>query len=270
MYGGSVIDGWVYFQGLFVDPDPSGALECAAAGDTGCLVPAVDFLFQSAFAGTAATIVSGLVAERVKFGEFVVFSIVLTAFIYPIAGSWQWNGGWLSELGFIDFAGSSIVHSVGGWAGLVGAMLLGPRIGKFVDGKAQAMPGHNMAIATLGALILWIGWYGFNPGSELAMDQYVGYVIVNTMLSAIGGIIGVTLIYAVLQKKISLSMIINGLIAGCVIFPQPADILTQPAINPFIIILKLIFFCKTAYIRVTPIIPPIADNIVFTITYPTY
>tara|TARA_Y100001968_G_scaffold87923_1_gene78976 strand:+ start:26330 stop:27829 length:1500 start_codon:yes stop_codon:yes gene_type:complete len=219
MYGGSVVDGWLYFQGLFVDPDPSGALQCAAGlGEDGCsqLVPSVDFLFQAAFAGTAATIVSGLVAERVKFGEFVVFSLVLTAFIYPIAGSWQWNGGWLSELGFIDFAGSSIVHSVGGWAGLIGAMLLGPRIGKFVDGKAQAMPGHNMAIATLGALILWIGWYGFNPGSELAMDEYVAFVAVTTTLAAAGGAIGATVISTLTSGKPDLTMIINGILAGLV------------------------------------------------------
>ena len=218
MYGGSVYDGWLYFNGLFVDPDPSGALACAAGLVEDCsqLVPAVDFLFQAAFAGTAATIVSGLVAERVKFGEFVVFSLVLTAFIYPIAGSWQWNGGWLSDLGFIDFAGSSIVHSVGGWAGLVGAILLGPRIGKFVDGKAQAMPGHNMAIATLGALILWIGWYGFNPGSELAMDQYVAYVAVTTTLAAAGGAIAATVFSTVTSGKPDLTMTINGILAGLV------------------------------------------------------
>ena len=149
MYGGSVADGWFYFNGLFFDPTVTAEMVT-----DGSLVPTVDFLFQAAFAGTAATIVSGLVAERVKFGEFVIFALVLTAFIYPISGSWQWNGGWLSELGFIDFAGSSIVHSVGAWAGLVGAMLLGPRIGKFVGGKPQAIPGHNMSIATLGALIL--------------------------------------------------------------------------------------------------------------------
>ena len=152
MYGGSVADGWLYFNGLFFDPSVSAE---TIANDG--LVPTVDFLFQSAFAGTAATIVSGLVAERVKFGEFVVFALVLTAIIYPISGSWQWNNGWLAQLGFVDFAGSSIVHSVGAWAGLVGAMLLGPRIGKFANGKPQAMPGHNMAIATLGALVLWIG-----------------------------------------------------------------------------------------------------------------
>ena len=119
MYGDAVAQGWLYFNGLFFDPTVTPEL----IGEGG-LVPTVDFLFQAAFAGTAATIVSGLVAERVKFGEFVVFSLVLTAFIYPIAGSWQWNGGWLSEAGFIDFAGSSIVHSVGAWAGLVGAYLL--------------------------------------------------------------------------------------------------------------------------------------------------
>ncbi|RPG01305.1 MAG: ammonium transporter, partial [Prochlorococcus sp. TMED223] len=173
------------------------------------------------FAGTAATIVSGLVAERVKFGEFVVFSLVLTGFIYPIAGSWEWNGGWLNTafgegVEFIDFAGSSIVHSVGAWAGLVGAMLLGPRIGKFVGGKAQAIPGHNMSIATLGALILWIGWYGFNPGSQLAMDQWVPYVAVTTTLAAAGGAIGATVISTLYSGKPDLTMIINGILAGLV------------------------------------------------------
>ncbi len=219
MYGDGVINGWLYFNQIFVNPDPSDAIACAADGGSGCLVPAVDFLFQAAFAGTAATIVSGLVAERVKFGEFVVFSLVLTAFIYPIAGSWEWNSGWLNSVGekeFIDFAGSSIVHSVGGWAGLVGAVLLGPRIGKFVDGKAQAMPGHNMAIATLGALILWIGWYGFNPGSELAMDQYVAYVAVTTTLAAAGGAIAATVISTITSGKPDLTMIINGILAGLV------------------------------------------------------
>ena len=211
MYGGSIAGGWLYFNGLFFDPTVTA--ETVADGG---LVPTVDFLFQSAFAGTAATIVSGLVAERVKFGEFVVFALVLTAVIYPISGSWQWNGGWLSELGFVDFAGSSIVHSVGAWAGLVGAMLLGPRIGKFVSGSPQAMPGHNMAIATLGALVLWIGWYGFNPGSQLAMDQWVPYVAVTTTLAAAGGAIGATIISTMTSGKPDLTMIINGILAGLV------------------------------------------------------
>ncbi|KGF96226.1 Ammonium transporter family [Prochlorococcus marinus str. MIT 9302] len=211
MYGDSVAGGWLYFGGLFFDPTVTADMVT-----DGALVPTVDFLFQSAFAGTAATIVSGLVAERVKFGEFVVFAIVLTAFIYPIAGSWQWNGGWLSELGFIDFAGSSIVHSVGAWAGLVGAMLLGPRIGKYSDGKPQAMPGHNMAIATLGALVLWIGWYGFNPGSQLAMDEWVPYVAVTTTLAAAAGAIGATIVSTLTSGKPDLTMIINGILAGLV------------------------------------------------------
>ena len=218
MYGDSILGGILYFNGLFLDPDPSDALACAAGviEDCSVLVPSVDFLFQAAFAGTAATIVSGLVAERVKFGEFVIFAIVLSGIIYPISGSWQWNGGFLSELGFIDFAGSSIVHSVGGWAGLVGAMLLGPRIGKYVDGKPQAMPGHSMAIATLGALILWIGWYGFNPGSELAMDEYVAYVAVTTTLAAAGGAIAATVMSTLTSGKPDLTMIINGILAGLV------------------------------------------------------
>jgi len=211
MYGGSGADGWLYFGGLFFDPTVTADMVTDAG-----LVPTVDFLFQSAFAGTAATIVSGLVAERVKFGEFVVFAIVLTAFIYPIAGSWKWNGGWLDSLGFVDFAGSSIVHSVGAWAGLVGAMLLGPRIGKYSDGKPQAMPGHNMAIATLGALVLWIGWYGFNPGSQLAMDQWVPYVAVTTTLAAAAGAIGATIVSTLTSGKPDLTMIINGILAGLV------------------------------------------------------
>ena len=217
MYGNAFWEGILYYGkggafGLFFDP----AVTPDMVKD-GSLVPSVDFLFQAAFAGTAATIVSGLVAERVKFGEFVIFALVLTAFIYPISGSWQWNGdGWLAKLGFIDFAGSSIVHSVGAWAGLVGAMLLGPRIGKFVNGKPQAIPGHNMGIATLGALILWIGWYGFNPGSVLGMDETVAYVAVTTTLAAAGGAIGATVISTITSGKPDLTMIINGILAGLV------------------------------------------------------
>ena len=216
MYGNPVIPGWLYLNGLFFDPAVTAEI---ISGDK--LVPTVDFLFQAAFAGTAATIVSGLVAERIKFGEFVIFALVLTSVIYPVAGSWQWNtndagAGWLNQLGFIDFAGSSIVHSVGAWAGLVGAALLGPRIGKYVGGKVQAIPGHNMSIATLGALILWIGWYGFNPGSQLAMDQWVPYVAVTTTLGAAGGAIGATVISTITSKKPDLTMIINGILAGLV------------------------------------------------------
>ncbi|WP_413442867.1 ammonium transporter [Synechococcus sp. MIT S1220] len=219
MYGDAIIPGLLYYGkggalGFFFDPAVTAEMIEGAS-----LVPTVDFLFQAAFAGTAATIVSGLVAERIKFGEFVLFALVLTAVIYPIAGSWEWNGGWLNSVGskeFIDFAGSSIVHSVGAWAGLVGAVLLGPRIGKFVNGKTQAIPGHNMSIATLGALILWIGWYGFNPGSQLAMDQWVPYVAVTTTLGAAGGAIAATVYSTLVSKKPDLTMIINGILAGLV------------------------------------------------------
>ena len=215
MYGSNeIIPGILSINSLFFDP----AVSAETISEAG-LVPTVDFLFQAAFAGTAATIVSGLVAERIKFGEFVIFALVLTAFIYPVAGSWEWNGGWLNSVGnkeFIDFAGSSIVHSVGAWAGLVGAVLLGPRIGKYVGGKAQAIPGHNMSIATLGCLILWIGWYGFNPGSQLVMDQWVPYVAVTTTLGAAGGAIGATVISTITSKKPDLTMIINGILAGLV------------------------------------------------------
>ncbi|HGY5552615.1 MAG TPA: ammonium transporter, partial [Prochlorococcus sp.] len=155
---------------------------------------------------------------------FVVFSLILTAFIYPIAGSWQWNGdGWLAQKGFIDFAGSTLVHSVGAWAGLVGAIALGPRIGKFVGGKAQALPGHNMAIATLGCLILWIGWYGFNAGSELSMDAAVPYIAVTTTLAAAGGAIGATIISTLCSGKPDLTMIINGILAGLVSITAGCD-----------------------------------------------
>ena len=216
MYGNPVVDGWLYFKGLFFDPTVTADMVKEAG-----LVPSVDFFFQVAFAATAATIVSGLVAERIKFGEFVIFSLVLVGFIYPISGSWQWNGGWLSTLGgedagFIDFAGSSIVHSFGAWAGLVGAILLGPRIGKFAGDRVQALPGHNMAIATLGCLILWIGWYGFNPGSVLAMDQTVPYVAVTTTLGAAGGSIAGTLVSQIRGGKPDLTMTINGILAGLV------------------------------------------------------
>ncbi|MDM7936872.1 MAG: ammonium transporter [Cyanobium sp. CZS 48M] len=230
MYGEPVIPGWLFYGkggplGLFFDPTVTAEMVKDAA-----LVPSVDFLFQVAFAGTSATIVSGLVAERIKFSEFVIFSLVLVAFIYPIAGSWKWNGaGWLNQLGFIDFAGSTLVHSVGAWCGLVGAMLLGPRIGKFTDGRTQAIPGHNLAIATLGCLVLWIGWYGFNPGSVLAMNETVPYIAVTTTLGAAGGGIAGTLVSQLTSGKPDLTMTINGILAGLVGITAGCDGFSMPA-----------------------------------------
>ncbi|MEB3256208.1 MAG: ammonium transporter [Synechococcaceae cyanobacterium] len=227
MYNASwVIPGWLKFGGLFFDPTVTPEMV-----KEGKLVPSVDFLFQAAFAGTAATIVSGLVAERIKFGEFVVFSLLLVGILYPISGSWQWNvgEGWLNKLGFIDFAGSSVVHSFGAWSGLVGALLLGPRIGKFVGGKPQAIPGHNLAIATLGCLILWIGWYGFNPGSWLSVAPEVPYIAVTTTLGGAAGGISGTLVSQCTGGKPDLTMTINGILAGLVGVTAGCDGFSMPA-----------------------------------------
>ncbi|MFW6359128.1 MAG: ammonium transporter [Chroococcales cyanobacterium] len=177
---------------------------------------AISFLFQVAFAATAATIVSGAVAERIKFDAFLIFSFLLVAVSYPITGRWLWDGEWLSELGFIDFAGSTIVHSVGGWAALVGAFLVGAREGKYRDGRVNAIPGHNMSIATLGCLILWIGWFGFNPGSELEATADVPYIALTTNLAAAAGGVTATATSWLRDGKPDLSMIINGILAGLV------------------------------------------------------
>ncbi len=185
---------------------------------------AVFFLFQAAFAGTAATIVSGAVAERIKFVDFLIFSLLLTGISYPISGHWVWGGGLLANIPFLgegvafsDFAGSTVVHAVGGWAALMGAAFLGPRIGKYAaDGTPQALPGHNMGFAMLGCLILWIGWFGFNPGSQLAADTEVPYIAVTTNLAAAAGGIAATITAWVVIGKPDLSMIINGILAGLV------------------------------------------------------
>jgi Amt family ammonium transporter len=178
---------------------------------------AISFLFQVAFAATAATIVSGAVAERVKFSSFLIFSFLLVAISYPITGHWYWDGGWLADVGFNDFAGSTIVHSVGGWAALMGAAFIGPREGKYRDdGGSNAIPGHNMSLATLGCLILWIGWFGFNPGSELAATSNVPYIAITTNLSAAAGGVLATATSWIKDGKPDLSMIINGILAGLV------------------------------------------------------
>ncbi len=183
----------------------------------------VFFLFQTAFAGTAATIVSGAVAERIKFSSFLVFSVLLTAICYPITAHWVWGGGWLSDMSFLgegvafsDFAGSTVVHSVGGWAALMGVVFLGPRLGKYNNGAINAIPGHNMSIATLGCLILWIGWFGFNPGSELSADLAVPQIALVTNLAAAAGGITATFTAWALSGKPDLSMVINGILAGLV------------------------------------------------------
>lgn len=181
------------------------------------LIPSVDFLFQAAFAAAAATIVSGAVAERAQFKAYLIYSIVLTGLIYPIVVSWGWGGGWLSELGFVDFAGSGLVHMVGGVAALVAAAIIGPRAGKYApDGTPRAIPGHSMPLAVLGVFILFIGWFGFNPGSELAADLAVPVIAALTAFAGASGAAAAMVTSWVVLKKPDLSMAGNGLLAGLV------------------------------------------------------
>ncbi|MCH8217333.1 MAG: ammonium transporter [Planctomycetes bacterium] len=186
-------------------------------------------MFQTVFAATAATIVSGAMAERTKFISYLVYSFFITLFIYPIFGSWAWGGlldggGWLEGMGFLDFAGSTVVHSVGGWLALAGAIVLGPRLGKYgPDGKAKAILGHNIPLAALGVFILWFGWFGFNPGSTTTGNGSIGYIAVTTNLSAAAGAIMAMLVSWVVLKKPDASMALNGALAGLVSITAPCD-----------------------------------------------
>jgi Amt family ammonium transporter len=185
-----------------------------------------DFLFQGMFAATAATIVSGAVAERMKIGPFMIFTIIYVGFIYPIAGSWKWGGGFLQTLDtpFYDFAGSTLVHSVGGWAALVAVCLLGARIGKFKNGKIQAIPGHNIPLATAGVLILWLGWFGFNGGSVLSADPALtSLTLVTTCLAAAAGGVVAAFVSAIKYKNLDLTMFLNGILGGLVGITAGAD-----------------------------------------------
>ena len=180
-----------------------------------------DFFFQLMFCAATASIVSGALAERIKLWPFMVFVIVLVAVIYPIQASWKWGGGFLDAMGFQDFAGSTVVHSVGGWAALTGAIILGPRLGKYRDGKVNPMPGSNLALATLGTFILWLGWFGFNGGSQLYMDTSgnvadISRIFSNTNTSAAAGAVAALILTQLLYKKPDLTMILNGALAGLV------------------------------------------------------
>ncbi|NOD49296.1 MULTISPECIES: ammonium transporter [unclassified Ruegeria] len=195
-----------------VDP-AEAALDYASIGS--------DFFFQLVFVAATASIVSGAVAERIKLWPFLIFVVVLTGILYPISGSWKWGGGWLDAMGFSDFAGSTVVHSVGGWAALAGCLILGPRIGKYKDGKVHPMPGSNLALATLGTFILWLGWFGFNGGSQLAMGTVgdvtdVSRIFANTNMAAASGAVAALIMTQVLYKKPDLTMVLNGALAGLV------------------------------------------------------
>ena len=223
MYGDG--NGFMGLKGLFMvgGADNSPAVGDAYQGVYSALswtgVPLMaKFFFQLVFAGTAATIVSGAVAERIKYVSFIAFSFVLVAFVYPVVGHWIWGGGWLAELGFWDFAGSTVVHSTGAWAALAGVLVLGPRIGKFgKDGKARAIPGHNMTSAMTGALVLWLGWFGFNPGSTMAAEPMsISHIIVTTNLAAAAGALVATAVAWKVLGKPDLGMTINGMLGGLV------------------------------------------------------
>ena len=192
---------------------------------------AAKFFFQLVFAGTAATIVSGAVAERIKFVDFLIFSLLLVGIAYPITGHWIWGGGWLAKLGFFDFAGSTVVHSVGGWAALMGAAFLGPRIGKYNSGGSiNAIPGHNMSIATLGCLILWLGWFGFNPGSTMGVGDgsLIAHIALTTNTAGAFGGVAATITAWLLLGKPDLSMVINGILAGLVAVTASCAFVTIP------------------------------------------
>lgn len=219
MYPGDawIVEGVLGTPGAFVTRDGVGEV---ARGDD--YSSAADFVFQVAFAATAATIVSGAVAGRMKFGAYMVYTIFLTGVIYPISGSWKWGEGWLDAMGFQDFAGSIVVHAVGGFAGLAGAILLGPRIGRYTaDGKSIPLPGHNVTFAALGVFILWVGWYGFNPGSQLtyagaANAEATTFIALTTTISGAAGAVGAMILAWGIFGKPDLTMALNGALGGLV------------------------------------------------------
>lgn len=223
---GSSAGGWIGTSGFLL-----------AGGEDIAGLPLLAFwFFQLVFAGTAATIVSGSMAERTQFKSYLIYSFFITAIIYPISGHWIWGGGWLATLpfgaGFKDFAGSTVVHSVGGWLGLMGALALGPRIGKFTkEGKPRLIPGHSITLAVLGVFILWLGWFGFNPGSQLAVDginaDIISLVAVNTNIAAAaGGLIAMIVSWLFITKKPDLSVTLNGVLAGLVAITAPCAFVT--------------------------------------------
>ncbi len=213
------------------------------------------FLFQLVFAGTAATIVSGCVAERIKYHSFILFTFIMSIAIYPVIGHWIWGGGWAAAGGMFDFAGSTVVHSVGGWAGLAGIIVLGPRIGKYAaDGSVRPIPGHNLTAATIGCFVLWFGWFGFNPGSTMGATggnlALIGHVAVTTNTAAAAGTLTATLTSWLIMKKPDLGMTLNGCLAGLVAITAPCAFVSVPysliigAVSGVLVVLAVITFDK--------------------------
>ncbi|GAB4458969.1 MAG: ammonium transporter [Armatimonadaceae bacterium] len=212
---------------------------------------AVKFMFQLVFAATAATIVSGAMAERTKFASYLVYSAVITAFIYPVVGHWIWGGGWLQTLGMWDFAGSTVVHSTGGWLALAGAIVVGPRLGKFGrDGKPNAIPGHSLPMAALGVFILWLGWFGFNPGSTMAATETIGHIALTTNLAAALGGTTALITSWIVFKKPDVSMTLNGVLGGLVAITAPCAFVTPlsaaiiGAVGGIIVVFSVLAFDK--------------------------
>ncbi|MEN3942910.1 ammonium transporter [Prosthecobacter sp. SYSU 5D2] len=241
---------WFKFAGMGISTDEAGVTSAYNVGYTYW----TDFLFQAMFAATCATIVSGSVAERIKLSTFMVFSLIYVAIVYPVAGSWKWGNGWLNRLEtpFYDFAGSSLVHSVGGWGALAGVLLLGPRLGKYAaDGKIKPILGHSMPLATIGVFLLWLGWFGFNGGSVLSADPaLVSLTLVTTCLAAAAGGVGAALVSTIILKKPDLSMALNGILAGLVGITagadqmSPVDSIVIGAIAGAIVVISVIFLDK--------------------------
>lgn len=239
---------WLYgkvlgFAGWGLDPLHGGATESYTYWSW--------FFFQGMFAATAATIVSGAVAERIKVNSYLLFTTFYVMFVYPLLGSWGWGGGWLADLNFHDFAGSTFVHSIGGWGALAGVILLGPRIGKYVNGKAVPIMGHNMPLATIGVFLLWFGWFGFNGASTATADGVaLSWVLVTTMLAACASIVSALMTSAVILKKPDLSMTLNGCLAGLVGITAAADCVTPfsailiGAIAGILVVLAVLCFDK--------------------------
>ena len=249
MYPG---DSWMFgkffgFAGFGISTDEAGLTSAYNVGYTYW----TDFLFQGMFAATAATIVSGAVCERIKLSSFLVFSTVYVGLVYPIVGSWKWGYGWLNDMGFHDFAGSTLVHSVGGWAALVGAIMVGPRLGKYVGGITRPIMGHNIPMVVIGVFLLWLGWFGFNGGSVLSADPgLVSFVLVTTSLAAAAGAIGSMLTSWFVQKKPDLTMVLNGILAGLVGITAGADVVSVPAsiiiglVAGVVVVLSVLFMDK--------------------------
>ncbi len=224
MYPGFDVPGWFGFAGFGLETSASADVTAAYAGAG--YTYWTDFLFQAMFAATAATIVSGAVAERIKLSSYLIFTVIFVGLVYPIIGSWKWGGGVLDDWGFYDFAGSTLVHSVGGWGALAGIMILGPRIGKYVDGKVVDKPGSSVPLAVIGVFLLWLGWFGFNGGSVLSGDPgLTSFVLVTTSLAACAGGIGGFVAGYFVFKRLDLGMVLNGILAGLVGITAGADVI---------------------------------------------